>query len=59
MRNKIIQCMQGGEIEKTFLRNNYEQRVYGMLSRKKSSAQEYYDFYFKDELENLGGGTTG
>lgn len=51
--------MQGGEIEKTFLRNNYEQRVYGMLSRKKSSAQEYYDFYFKDELENLGGGTTG
>lgn len=56
LRNKIIQCMQGGEIEKTFLRNNYEQRVYGMLSRKKSSAQEYYDFYFKDELENLGVG---
>lgn len=54
LRNKVSHCMQGGEIEKTFLRNNYEQRVYGMLSRKNSSTQVYYDFYFKDELENLG-----
>lgn len=54
LRNKIMHCMQGGEIEKTFLRNNYEQRVYGMLSKKNSGTQEYFDFYFKDELENLG-----
>ena len=56
LRSKIMLCMQGGELEKTFLRNNYEQRVYGMLSKKKSDTQEYFDFYFEDELENLGVG---
>lgn len=53
---KIKYCMDQGIIEKTFLRNNYEQRVYGMLSVKSKPTNEYFDFYYGDILVNLGKG---
>ena len=56
LREKVILCTDEGELEESFLRNNYEQRVYGMLSRSDTSTQKFYDFYFKDEVENLGTG---
>ena len=56
LREKVILCTDEGELEESFLRNNYEQRVYGMLSRNDTSTQKFHDFYFKDEVENLGTG---
>lgn len=56
---KIDECMKEGVIEKTFLyRNNYEQRVYGMLSKRDSDTGIFIDFYYEDELQNLGNGSS-
>lgn len=58
LREKITLCMEQNMIEKTFLdRNNYEQRVYGMLSIKDRNTGEYRDLYYRDVLINLGKGT--
>lgn len=57
LRYKITYCMEWGMIEKTFLvKNNYEQRVYGMLNVKDKSLGVYVDFYYGDVLVNLGKG---
>lgn len=57
LKEKIMYYMNQGIIEKTFLdRNNYEQRVYGMLSEKNSITGEFSDIYYKDLLVNLGNG---
>ena len=54
---KIDECMKEGVIEKTFLyRNNYEQRVYGMLSKRDLDTGAFIDFYY--ELQNLGNGSS-
>ena len=56
---KIDECMKEGVIEKTFLyRNNYEQRVYGMLSKRDLDTGAFIDFYYEDELQNLGNGSS-
>lgn len=58
LRDKITNCMDQGIIEKTFLdRNNYEQRVYGMLNIKDKITNEFKDLYYGDVLVNLGHGS--
>lgn len=57
LRYKIANCIEQKMIEKTFLvKNNYEQRVYGMLNAKDGFTGEYVDLYYRDVLVNLGKG---